>query len=445
MTTHGKYSDSGDEPHYLIVAESLLSDGDLNLANNFAEDDARWFGANGLEHGPHARINQRGALWSSHDIGVPILVLPIYAIATRLAAHVPEPLLARFRQTQGLFAYSLVSLTLLLLTSASIALFVSGIARHTSSRRALVLGLVFALSPPVMSHAFLVFPETIAFMVVCAAAWLLLVRESEVTITRVMLVVAGVGLLPWLHRKYSFFSPALVALVLHQHRAWLRRSGAGVRWTLAALTLAPQAVLHLWTFNAWGNVGGPQMLTAVPLSLTGIPRGALGLLFDRERGLLGYSPVYWLLPTFWVLAWRCSRRLLLPIGMLFVPMAMFVDWPAGFSPAARYLVPLMPLLVLPAVRAIDHALVRRVAMPLLLGQGIIVAALWQNPRALWPREVGTNPVLERIPVIGPAYQALLPSLAAGDPVVWGLGCAVLLVVLTVGLIFMGSDRGQTSL
>jgi hypothetical protein len=32
LTTHGKFSNSGDEPHYLMVAESLVSDGDLDIA-----------------------------------------------------------------------------------------------------------------------------------------------------------------------------------------------------------------------------------------------------------------------------------------------------------------------------------------------------------------------------------------------------------------------------
>jgi hypothetical protein len=429
MTTHGKYSDSGDEPHYLIVAESLLSDGDLDLTNNFAEDDARWFGANGLEPGPHARINRHGALWSSHDIGVPMLVLPVYAIATRLAAHVPEDVLARVHQTQGLFAYSVLSLTLLLLTAACVALLVSGMARHTSPGRATALGLIFALSPPVVSHAFLVFPETFALMVACAAVWLLLIRDDELTTTRMLLVIASIGLLPWLHRKYSFFSPALAIVVLHRHRAWWSRAGPTARGVLAALALAPQVVLHLWTLHAWGTLGGPQMLTALPFSPAGIPRGALGLVFDRERGLVGYAPIYLLLPLCWALAWRNAWQLLLPIGLLFLPMAMFIDWPAGFSPAARYLVPLMPLLALPAVRASDHALVRRASVPLLLFQAIIVATLWQYPRALWPREAGTNPVLERIPIIGPIYQNLLPSLATGDSLLWGAVWVVAVLIV----------------
>ena len=36
LTTHGKFSLTGDEPHYLLMAESLRVDGDLDLANDYA-------------------------------------------------------------------------------------------------------------------------------------------------------------------------------------------------------------------------------------------------------------------------------------------------------------------------------------------------------------------------------------------------------------------------
>src|SRR5687767_9845459 len=122
LTTHGKFSNSGDEPHYLMIAESLISDGDLDLENNFREGDQRWFGADDLAPGPHAYRTRSGALWSVHDVGVPIVVAPVYAVASRLAARVPEAWLAGVRQTRGLFAYSLVSVSLIVLTALSVRL-----------------------------------------------------------------------------------------------------------------------------------------------------------------------------------------------------------------------------------------------------------------------------------------------------------------------------------
>jgi hypothetical protein len=58
-------------------------------------------------------------------------------------------------------------------------------------------------------------------------------------------------------------------------------------------------------------------------------------------------------------------------------------------------------------------------VPLLAFQAAIVATVWSYPRALWPKEQGTNEALERVPLLGPVYERVLPSLLTGDSVVWG--------------------------
>jgi len=419
LTTHGKFSDSGDEPHYLMVAESLLADRDLDLADNYANGDGRWFGADTLEAGPHARLTRTGASWSAHDVGLPLLILPVYAVATRASLGVPDSVLRRIRQPRGLFAYSLVSLALVALTAWGLTLFVAGLARHVPATHAALVGLVLGLSPPVLSHAFLVFPETPAFVVVCAFIWLCCLRPDELSKKRVALVVMAIGCLPWLHRKFSFFVFGLILVLLHRLWAWFVAQRASTRVLLVAAVVMPQIVLHVWTLNAWGNVGGPQMLDRVPFFLDGVQRGALGMLVDRERGLLGYAPIYMLVPACWGLAWRRSRGLLIPVVLLFLPMASFAVWGAGFSPAARYLVPLVPIFASPAASAFANRAIRIAAVPLLLFQGAIVAIVWNYPRALWPKEQGTNEALERLPVLGAAYERILPSLLTGDPVLRG--------------------------
>ena len=63
LTTHGKYSASGDEPHYLMVCQSLWADRDLDLSNNYQNNDGRLFGAAGLLMEQHARPNRAGRSW----------------------------------------------------------------------------------------------------------------------------------------------------------------------------------------------------------------------------------------------------------------------------------------------------------------------------------------------------------------------------------------------
>ena len=51
MTTHGKYSVTGDEPHYLIVSESLWSDGDFDLRDEYRSGISGVFGHDDLAMG----------------------------------------------------------------------------------------------------------------------------------------------------------------------------------------------------------------------------------------------------------------------------------------------------------------------------------------------------------------------------------------------------------
>ena len=444
LTTHGKFSDSGDEPHYLMVAESLFADRDLDLANNYGNGDGRWVGANTLEAGPHARPNVNGALWSSHDVGLPFLIMPIYALATRVSVLVPETVLAPFRQTRGLFAYSLVSLSLLALTAWGLVLFMSGLSRQVPVNHAAIVALVLGLSPPVLSHSFLVFPETPAFFVACLFVWAWYLRPAEITATRLLLVCLAIGNLPWLHRKYSFFALGLAGILMVRHWAWLQSQSILFRSAVAAAALLPQAALHLWTWSSWGNLGGPQLLNALPFSAAGALSGAVGLVFDRERGLLGYAPAYLLLPAWWLLDGRSHRPLLIPVALLFVPMATFSVWSAGFSPAARYLVPLMPLLIVPAAAAAGRRPFRRVAVPVLIFQAVVTAIVWQYPRTLWPKELGTNDALRHIPGLGSAYERILPSILTGDPPGRAWGIAVLMAVLTAAVGLLARRRTGAS-
>jgi hypothetical protein len=434
LTTHGKFSNSGDEPHYLIIAESLVADGDLDLENNYGPTGGRWLGIGDLEPGLHARRNVDGALWSGHDIGLPVLILPVYAAATRLSALLPEDTLARFRQTRGLFAYSLISLAMTIMTAWAASLLLAALRRVTSERYAVAVVLALVLSPPVMGHAFLVFPETPAFAVVCMVIWLVSRRTEELTLSNVIAICLAVGAMPWLHRKYSFLSLGLLWLIAQQHWTWLRARGAGVMMAIAAAGLVPHTALHLWTIREWGTIGGGFMTQGLPFSVSGFQRGALGLIFDRERGLVSYAPIFLIVPACMAFTWRTTWRVAAPALLLYLPMAAFVVWAAGFSPPARYLVPVLPLLAYAAARGLEQPAVRRVAVALLVFQIAISAYCWQHPRAMWPKEMGTNQTLDAIPLIGPLYESALPSLLTGEAVVGGWMVLGVLVVATLILL-----------
>jgi hypothetical protein len=436
LTTHGKPSDSGDEPHYLMVAESLTLDHDLDVENNYQHGDGMRFGHgyDPTEPGPHARRTRSGALWGVGDIGLPILLLPVYIPATRLAPLVSASFLARYRQSPGLFAYSLITFSLICLTAFGASLLFAGLQRIVSAAEAASVTLMLVLSPPVVSHAFLVFPEVPAFVVACAVVWWLCQPSARLRPGIVAVIVGSLGLLPWVHHRFSFLALGLIVAAVSRHRAWFAAQSRASLALLALLFVLPQVGLHLFTWAHWGNLGGAQALDGLPFAAKGMATGAVGLVADREFGLLAYGPIYLLVPACCALTWRRTWPVFIPLMLAFIPAAAFVEWRAGYAPAARYLVALTPLLTLPVACALRRRPIRDCAVALTAFQLVITCYAWQHPRALWPKGDGVNRVLSMLPIVGPIYSAWLPSMAASDVIVHACGWIVSMIVGTALLV-----------
>src|SRR5215203_5354517 len=235
LTTHGKYSVTGDEPHYLMVAQSLLVDADIDVANNYAANQGAAFGASGVQPELHIRQTSGGRALPVHDIGVPVVLAPVLAVAKAVSTIPGDGTLRRFRMNRGLFAYSLVSLVMIALTTLGAVLTMGALQSAGASARiaSLAVGIAW-LSPPVISNAFLVFPEPFALLVtalvVAACA-----RGHTMWTPRDALVVAALGALPWFHRKFAFYALALLAVFLWRRAAAIRALATPAKVTIAVI------------------------------------------------------------------------------------------------------------------------------------------------------------------------------------------------------------------
>ncbi|RPJ78302.1 MAG: hypothetical protein EHM13_14830, partial [Acidobacteria bacterium] len=68
----------GDEPHYLVITQSLIEDGDIRIENNHEERDyLAYFEA---ELAPHSlRRGRNGEMYSVHAPGLPAILVPAFA------------------------------------------------------------------------------------------------------------------------------------------------------------------------------------------------------------------------------------------------------------------------------------------------------------------------------------------------------------------------------
>jgi hypothetical protein len=352
----------GDEPHYLIIAQSLLADGDVQIENNHRAAEYRRF-FNGELRPDYLRRGVNGQIYSIHAPGLAFLMLPAYAVAGYSGAVV-----------------------FLCLLAALAARAVFDLAESLAGRGpALVAWLGVCLTIPFVPYSWLVFPEIAgALAVAWAALWLWQPAEQRpsIWIWRGMVL----GYLPWLHTKFLVFLAAFAAGLLL--RLWKRPR---VALAFGAPVAASLVVWLLFFYSIYGefNPGAPYGNYANQhIMISNIPRGVLGLMVDQKFGLLFYSPIYlFAVAGCWIMLRRPDYRYLGAVCLLAV--AVFVGgatelymWWGGNSAPARYLVPLLPCLAPMIAVAVGAA--RTVWVRALLGVWLSISLGLALVGAAWP-------------------------------------------------------------
>ena len=443
LITHGTFAGSGDEAHYRIITHSIAFDRDLSLANNYADRDSVASGA-GIEIGAHALRGRHGHLRPVHDIGMPLLASPYYTfahfVAEYAAEHVPQPWFDRARLNGGLILRHLMSFAMIGLAAwIGVALFGLFGAFSGAPHRAAAWAILLALSPPILSHAFLFFTEVPSALVVLLVFRRL--RSSVGSPWAAMLLGAATGALMLIHVRNVGLVMALTLLgvyQLSQRSADLRGCALFVAGMASALAVRVGVTYHFWgSYLTTPHARFGEFEGLAPAAIE-TARRIFGWLFDQEHGLLLYSPIYSLVPLgLWVL-WKRNRDLFwqvsvvvgLYVVLMALPMINAHGWRGGWSPAGRFLVPVAPLLgvcVYAAVVTLPRGswAVRTVA----LLQVAINAYLWQNPKLLWNAGDGTSSFLthlsagstaltSRLPAIGPELDAGSVSAVAIIVAVW---------------------------
>jgi hypothetical protein len=314
----------GDEPHYLIISQSLIKDGDLKIENNYRQRDYREYWGGDLRP-DYMKRGIDGEIYSIHAPGLPVLLLPAYAVAGYLGSILVLSFLAALT-TRAVFDLS---------------------ADLAGPRVALVTALAVCFTVPFVPHAWLIFPEIPGALVVAWAAWWVWKPVDPRPLTWVWRG-ACLALLPWLHTKFIIFIPLFGAALLWRLRSQFRLMTAFLI-PIAASLAAWLAFFYIFygTVNPEAPYGS---YTAAFVLAKNIPRGLLGLMFDQKFGLLPYAPVYlFAIAGCWLMLKRPDMRFL--GALLLLVTAVHVGsttrlymWWGGTSAPARFLVPILPCL-----------------------------------------------------------------------------------------------------
>lgn len=431
---------ASDEPHYLVIVQSLLDDADLDLRDEYESESYRSYYPARLPDMHGIEIGR--AVYPIRDLGLPLVSAVPFAVGGR----------------SGVLAVMCVIGALL-----AVQLFL--LLRDLGFRRenAFLAAALASFTHPLLTYTTQIYPElAVALLFVTVAR---LVRGGRATPAISLALASGLAALMPLCSTRAWLIAAPVALVIGLFailaplglRARLGRAlAAGLPFLaiVGAITVANGAMFGVFLPSAGYYIirDQQQVLAYTPHV------GGLGLLFDRVFGLLGRAPIFLLaflgLGALW-LRRRTHGALLLVLaagfGAYFAYISSIAYWWADGSPPSRYLLGAIPFLVVALAGGLE--VLERVRAGLRVGAVAVlgwasafvtfVYAVLPNLRYDLALEIrargGSGQLWDHLGrVIRPEPGDALPSLVTLDPAsvalaaAWSL-LAVLLVVAGVRL------------
>lgn len=398
---------SGDEPYYLLTAQSLGSDADLDVADEHTGRDYRPFHERTLD--PQAAPGPGGRMVVPHDPLLPALL----AAPIRLGGWVSAKA-----------------------TLAALAGLLAGVVTWTAVRRfgasplagAVTAG-VLGASAPLAVYGSQVYPELPAAL---ALALAIVALTGPMRARGTVLLAGAVVALPWLGVKYVPVAGVLALLGLAGlWRAGRRRWAAGAAGALVAAGVAYGVAHMAWygglTPYAAGSFftehGGQLSVLGTGPDYLGRTVRLLGLLVDRGFGVAAWQPA-WLLGAPAVAALvRCRpsgwTALLLPLTAGWLTATFAAATMHGWWFPGRHAVAVLPAAALAIAWWVGDGR-RRLAIVGAAGLAGVVTYVWLvaegwQERLTWVIDFGaTSGVWYR------AWRLVLPAYQAPSTATWAL-------------------------
>lgn len=485
---------TGDQPYYMMVANSIVEDGDINLANNYAERDEDKFyslaprppdlvGISAPyplpQHPAAATARPPGEQYNFHWPGLSLWLVPVWIIGSWFQLWWP------------------MCVAFMCLLGALVAVNVFLLAHELTGRFwiAVAVWVPISFSGPVLGYSHLLFTELPTGLLMIYAFRRLALGWGANGPARLMLVGASIAYTPWMAWRCV---PIAGGLLLYAAVQWWRyrralrtldeelqpeqapmerRNNGGILSLLAFFlpVMLLAALLASYHYFLFGRVIpgdrvpllGDQSVFYWPWqSMDNLVRYAtiaLAQLFDGTWGLLPYTPIYLLAVVGAIAMFRskraADRRILLALAPVVLPyvgmMTAYHFWNGQWCPPARFLTMLMPLLAAPlamSLFALGYSWLYKVIYAVLAIPGFIFAAIRMNDaRLLWPGEqaepflwLANSPesplrvnLRKFLPIFDPVEPWSLPANTG-----WMLVVSLLIIFACYALLVDRSSRGQ---
>jgi hypothetical protein len=432
------YTMSGDEPHYLVIAGSIIHDGDVDVKNDYQLGRYRAYYPDTID--PHVNrhlFSDAGPHWYSyHEVGMPVLLVPLTAAWGATGAEA---------------TMVIVAIALLVVTYRW-SLRVLG-----SRPLALLSVAALAISSFFLGLQGYIFPDLVVALLLVSG--LLLLERSRTTVALEFLLGTLLGVAIWVHVRVILIFVAIGLVALWQVVVRDRHLGRNRMLVHAAALTVPPLLLvglfelkvHEW-FGSWNPTivyqGQPSVLQVSPLFT--FPR----LLFGGTQGVFPNNPI-WLVAVVGTGVWFVRNRpQLLRVLAVTVPtillISTFAVWRGGTAPPGRYAMSILPAFA-PAIgwaaREARTGVTRTAIAALFVAQALFSVIDGANGGFQW----GSDPVLtvlqQHLSFVPAAWVPNFDNSEVGRALnlhekVYVLGLVILLLALLAAG-YVASRRGRT--
>jgi len=372
---------TGDEPHYVVIIKSLV-EGHLFVEEVYRNPRPEW---TTWPYSWHAVKGPDGHFYSTHGIGLPLLAAPFYIIGGPLGVILFIPLVTSLVNLSQYFACRRITGD-----------------DYVSFATALVMG----FATLICAYSNQLYPELLMALLLLVSLNLVLKYGLTNSVQLAMGLLIGYGFL-----LKAAYAAIIVGLGLALFIICIRKrcpnfvlfvAGAAV-WFAAFCFYNTVAFGNAFAVPlASGESAYPQILGNNAIF------AATGLIFDRYRGLLPYSPILLLsVVGLRPLVKERSEVFALATGAVlaeYVGTSLFTHWWAGWSLPARYLVSVLPLFSLPLSLALKNYLHK---LWFKIGAYCTVyLGLYLNLTLSWSRAIGLNVNNAKSEMLSRAYLGL---------------------------------------
>lgn len=330
-------SPQGDEPHYLIISQTLQIYHSIDVMKDYTHGDYLAFYPKHID--AHVSPNAEGAMLPMHSIGGPIIWLLPFMLLGRLGVILFIALLTLI---------AVLNIYLFLLEMAIRPIY------------AFFVSLAFAVGSPLYVFSHLTFIEPIG-MLACIYVVRVLFQEQ---LRQRDLIGSGIalGVLPWIHIRFALVEVVLFAFLLL--RLYRENGLSNIRRYVAYLLPVVALFLAFEAYNLifWGTLNpAPNQANSGQVPFKYLPfLGLTGTFLDQEFGLFTNFPIFiFALPGILLTLKKKYLFLHLLILLLFVPYLLtfttFRLWSGGWTPPTRFLVVLVPILAFYIAWALQQA------------------------------------------------------------------------------------------